>query len=80
MRTHPGLGQHAYLAERTPMQLRVPNGSEGKEHVKPVMLSVDTPASIVAVPYSTRFTTVIIGTSALGPGDIRFDPVTAGTL
>ncbi|MED6158823.1 hypothetical protein PIB30_036444 [Stylosanthes scabra] len=51
MRTHPGLERHAYLAERTPMQLRVPNGLEGKERVKPVMLSIDTSASIVAVPY-----------------------------
>ncbi|MED6224418.1 hypothetical protein PIB30_083760 [Stylosanthes scabra] len=57
-----------------------PNGSEGKERVKPVMLSADTPANIVAVPYSTRFTTVITCTSAVGPGDKRFDPVTAGTL
>ncbi|MED6137795.1 hypothetical protein PIB30_068346, partial [Stylosanthes scabra] len=46
-----------------------PNGSEGKERVKPVMLSTDTPASIVAVPYSTLFTTVITGTSAVGLGD-----------
>ncbi|MED6120995.1 hypothetical protein PIB30_025951 [Stylosanthes scabra] len=50
-----------------------PNGSEGKERVKPVMLSTDTPTSIVAVPYSTWFTTVITGTSAVGPGDSRFD-------
>ncbi|MED6180194.1 hypothetical protein PIB30_008052 [Stylosanthes scabra] len=91
MRTHHGLGQHTYLAERTAMrthsellcvriELRVPKGSEGKEWVQPVMLSADTPASIVAVPYSTWFTTVITGTSALGPGDNRFDPLTAGTL
>ncbi|MED6108019.1 hypothetical protein PIB30_019609 [Stylosanthes scabra] len=70
-------GTDAY-ALRASMQLRVPNGSEGKERVKPVMLSVNTPASIVAVPYSTWFTTVITGTSAWGPGDSRFDPVTAG--
>ncbi|MED6181872.1 hypothetical protein PIB30_023395 [Stylosanthes scabra] len=55
-------------------ELRVPNGSEGKERVKLVMLSADTPASIVAVPYSTRFSTVITGTTALGPGDSRIDP------
>ncbi|MED6109629.1 hypothetical protein PIB30_035412 [Stylosanthes scabra] len=35
------------------------------------MLSADTPASIVTVPYSTWFTTVTTGTSALGPGDSR---------
>ncbi|MED6150647.1 hypothetical protein PIB30_074459 [Stylosanthes scabra] len=63
-----------------PMQLRVPKGSEGKEQVNPVMLSADTPASIVVVPYRTWFTTVTTGTSAWGPGDSRFDPVTAGTL
>ncbi|MED6148839.1 hypothetical protein PIB30_056811 [Stylosanthes scabra] len=64
---------YAY-ALRAFMQLRVPNGSEGKEWVKPVMLFADTPASIVAVLYSTRFTTVITGTSALGLGDSRFNP------
>ncbi|MED6205965.1 hypothetical protein PIB30_022569 [Stylosanthes scabra] len=65
---------------KEPCSCESPSGSEGKERVKPVMLSTDTPASIVAVPYSTWFTTVITGTSAVGPGDSRFDPVTAGTL
>ncbi|MED6145299.1 hypothetical protein PIB30_023881 [Stylosanthes scabra] len=48
---HPiaDLGTHAYTYEAS-MQLRVPNGSEGKERVKPIMLCTDTPASIVAVP------------------------------
>ncbi|MED6218192.1 hypothetical protein PIB30_024677 [Stylosanthes scabra] len=40
----------------------------------------DTLARIVAVPYRTWFTTVTTGTSAWGPGDSRFDLVTAGTL
>ncbi|MED6182209.1 hypothetical protein PIB30_026469 [Stylosanthes scabra] len=63
-------GRHAQKAVSAQMQLRVPNGLEGKEQVKPVKLSItDTPASIVAVPYSTWFTTVITGTSALGPSD-----------
>ncbi|MED6182211.1 hypothetical protein PIB30_026471 [Stylosanthes scabra] len=73
-------GRHAQKVVSAKMQLRVPNGSEGKEQVKLVMLSADTPASIVAVPYSAWFTTVITCTSALGPGDSRFDPVTAGIL
>ncbi|MED6191923.1 hypothetical protein PIB30_005403 [Stylosanthes scabra] len=44
------------------------------------MLSADTPASIVAVPYRMWFTKVTTSTSAWGPGDSRIIPVTAGTL
>ncbi|MED6181238.1 hypothetical protein PIB30_017629 [Stylosanthes scabra] len=57
-----------------------PQRIRGEGTGKPIMLSVDTLASILAVPYSMWFTTVITGTSAWGPSDSRFDPMTAGRL